>query len=329
MEGKESRLYQESDSFYTFDDKERGIYRNLSKEQLRREMFAEVRLETLGEFLSPSHPLRPLLPKKKLQDYRHKSCVAVSNSGKLMGSKLGTFIDSHDVVLRFNHAPTRGFERDVGSKTTYRIVNNKLLNAYNSYFWQSTSNLKTFWDQLPFREILITYEDCNRIHDFHKNRDSEDISLMTREIYRMFDDNFYWLPYKNSLGKYIELLKAYPMEEMFYVIPDTQWALWDFLQRFTPTRINSKSPVSGFLATFILLYLCEEVSLVHFVPTAPSGRTSSCHYFEWKNPVCMYNEGHSSISLTLLLLNISETQETTAFETGILKLTGFSQLRSA
>ncbi len=35
----------------------------------------------------------------------------------------GSEIDQHDMVLRFNSAPTKGFEKLVGSKTTHRITN--------------------------------------------------------------------------------------------------------------------------------------------------------------------------------------------------------------
>lgn len=34
--------------------------------------------------------------------------------------------DLHDIVLRFNHAPTKGHEQDVGNKTTIRVVNSQV-----------------------------------------------------------------------------------------------------------------------------------------------------------------------------------------------------------
>jgi beta-galactoside alpha-2,6-sialyltransferase (sialyltransferase 1) len=35
--------------------------------------------------------------------------------------------DSHQLVMRFNHAPTKGFEVDVGTRTDVRIVNDLVI----------------------------------------------------------------------------------------------------------------------------------------------------------------------------------------------------------
>ena len=48
--------------------------------------------------------------------------AVIFSTSKLSGSKLGSEIDAFDNVLRFNTAPTIGFEEDVGSKTTHRIT---------------------------------------------------------------------------------------------------------------------------------------------------------------------------------------------------------------
>ncbi len=51
------------------------------------------------------------------------SCAVVFSSGFLVNSSLGSTIDSHESVIRFNDAPAgEEFARDVGSRTTFRVI---------------------------------------------------------------------------------------------------------------------------------------------------------------------------------------------------------------
>ncbi|KAK9529558.1 hypothetical protein VZT92_013641 [Zoarces viviparus] len=51
-----------------------------------------------------------------------RSCAVVGNSGNLRQSGNGNLIDSHNSVYRMNKAVTRGFEKDVGNRTTYHFL---------------------------------------------------------------------------------------------------------------------------------------------------------------------------------------------------------------
>jgi hypothetical protein len=50
------------------------------------------------------------------------SCAVVGSSGGLIGSALGREIDAHNAVFRINHASVFRFERDVGSRVTFRVM---------------------------------------------------------------------------------------------------------------------------------------------------------------------------------------------------------------
>ncbi|XP_036956072.1 ST3 beta-galactoside alpha-2,3-sialyltransferase 8 [Acanthopagrus latus] len=53
---------------------------------------------------------------------RCRRCAVVGNSGKLRQSGNGKLIESHDFIIRMNKAVTRGFEKDVGNRTTHHFL---------------------------------------------------------------------------------------------------------------------------------------------------------------------------------------------------------------
>ncbi|XP_044034397.1 alpha-N-acetylgalactosaminide alpha-2,6-sialyltransferase 2 isoform X2 [Siniperca chuatsi] len=76
-----------------------------------------------------------------LDDWKDRSnksecirCAVVGNGGILKDSKKGKEIDSHHYVFRTNGVIIKGFEQDVGSRTThYTFSTNTLMNSMNSY----------------------------------------------------------------------------------------------------------------------------------------------------------------------------------------------------
>ncbi|XP_055509801.1 alpha-N-acetylgalactosaminide alpha-2,6-sialyltransferase 2-like [Leucoraja erinacea] len=61
-------------------------------------------------------------------------CAVVGNGGILNGSRKGKEIDGHDYVFRVNGAIIKGFEQDVGSRTSfYTFSTNTMKNSLYSY----------------------------------------------------------------------------------------------------------------------------------------------------------------------------------------------------
>ncbi|KAM6916633.1 ST3 beta-galactoside alpha-2,3-sialyltransferase 7 [Xenentodon cancila] len=65
---------------------------------------------------------QPGLPASLKKESSCRRCVVVGNGGVLQGSRLGAHIDQYDVIMRLNNAPVPGFEKDVGSRTTIRLM---------------------------------------------------------------------------------------------------------------------------------------------------------------------------------------------------------------
>lgn len=107
-----------------------------------------------------------------------KSYAVVFSSPTLLDKKLGHEIDNHDYVIRFNFAPTKGFEDHVGSKTTHRFLGGHRGTPYfyrekneRVYSWITGSNPRDigniFISPPVANTVKYTYE-----ASLHKENDS-------------------------------------------------------------------------------------------------------------------------------------------------------------
>uniref|UniRef100_A0A8D0ARI1 CMP-N-acetylneuraminate-beta-galactosamide-alpha-2,3-sialyltransferase 2 n=1 Tax=Sander lucioperca TaxID=283035 RepID=A0A8D0ARI1_SANLU len=98
-----------------FDPKALRWWLNLQRSGNNDQTLNEVMLDMFKVISPPTVDFRPL-------SSRCRSCAVVGNSGNLRGSENGNLINSHDYVIRMNKALTRGFEKDVGNRTTHHFL---------------------------------------------------------------------------------------------------------------------------------------------------------------------------------------------------------------
>lgn len=198
---------------------------------LRRKDFASMRNVTnLGKFL----------PKIKIfpDNQKYASCVVVSSGGSLFRSNLGDFIDTHDIVMRFNHAPTNRFEDDVGTKTSIRVINSQVI--FKDEF--------NFLDNPLFQNITIAAWDPGRYKSSLKS----------------------WVqsPDFDLFANYKAFLSDHPDANFQIVDPRKLWKLWEILQSYFPNvQIRRNPPSSGFIGIAMLVPYCEIIDVVEYIPS--------------------------------------------------------------
>lgn len=82
-------------------------------------------------------------------DMHCSHCALVSSSGQMLGAAAGQEIDDTECVIRMNNAPILGYEKDVGSRTTVRVVSHTsvplLMKNERYYFQQSADTTYIVW----------------------------------------------------------------------------------------------------------------------------------------------------------------------------------------
>ncbi|NXT91038.1 SIA7D sialyltransferase, partial [Anhinga rufa] len=137
---------------------------------------------------------------KSLERVLCRRCAIVSSSGQMLGSRLGQNIDRHECVLRMNHAPTTGYEEDVGARSTVRVVSHTsvplLLRNQPYFFQESQETLYIIWGpakKMNREKVGSTYRVLLKVMEMYPHLQ---IYTLTEEKMAYCDDVF-----QNETGK--------------------------------------------------------------------------------------------------------------------------------
>uniref|UniRef100_UPI0035900074 alpha-N-acetylgalactosaminide alpha-2,6-sialyltransferase 2-like isoform X1 n=2 Tax=Myxine glutinosa TaxID=7769 RepID=UPI0035900074 len=212
---------------------------------------------------------------KQPQDNHCITCAVVGNGGILRKSAQGKNIDAHDYVFRMNAAIIKGYEQDVGTRTThYFFSRNGLGNAKGLY-----------------RKAGFTFPP---------------ISNETRYVFIPVHDKDYYLVKAVALNRLVDKGPDISKSVMFFFgttvnAKKIKMMHPDFL-RYLRNRIMPKKnlaqekpdiyrPSTGAVAIFAALYSCDKVSILGFL-TENSNNFSS-YYFDRTYSKYTYPADHS------------------------------------
>ncbi|XP_067369598.1 ST3 beta-galactoside alpha-2,3-sialyltransferase 3a isoform X2 [Channa argus] len=143
---------------------------------------------------------------KELDRLSCKTCIIIGNGGILTNKSLGKKIDEFDVVVRLNGAPLKGYEKDVGSKTTIRITYPEgAFQKMDYYESQSLFVLSAFKSlDLKWMRYMISNQKLRNTEGFWKSvakrvpREASDMRILNPYFIQEASFKLIGLPYNNG-----------------------------------------------------------------------------------------------------------------------------------
>ena len=211
---------------------------------------------------------------------------------------MGTHIDSNDCVIRFNNAPTKGHVKDVGSKTSLRIVNSQVVGKPEFGFLESKSQM---YSQSP---ILVW--------------DPSAYNASLSEWYANPDYPFFETFFSKRLMR--------PDDDLYLLHPKVLWSIWDWIQMHTKYPLLPNPPSSGFLGIILALKHCRRIHVYEYVPSMRL--TKRCHYYdEEENFGCTIGDWHPLAAEKLMALAMNSADKVKVYSDGYLTLNGAPEVK--
>jgi hypothetical protein len=205
-----------------------------------------------------------------------RSCAVVSSSGRIAEHPhLGSEIDAHDVVIRFNAAETRGFETFSGSKTTIRMVNSELM----------AQNIES-GRPLTLEPLAGVVEPIFVIRDFNDRQDLH--AWLVESGYHIAQNYVTWLRMAPDVSSY--LLNGAFHRYVWNVMDEAQREV----QGPVPENYHNSTASTGMEGVLLALQLCETVDVYEIAPSDKI--TYKPHYWrKEKDPMPNYYCPHNCL----------------------------------
>ncbi|XP_006824879.1 alpha-N-acetylgalactosaminide alpha-2,6-sialyltransferase 3-like [Saccoglossus kowalevskii] len=169
-------------------------------------------------------------------------CALVSASGQMLGSGAGDEIDNATCVIRMNTAPTRGYEKDVGTRTTLRM----------------TSFVNVQW-RLFDKEELFEKEGVTGTFVIWSSNTKEIRSVVTSEARRLMKRH-------PDLDPYISTFELMDYADLLFLLETGQ-----------ERDASGSWLTTGWFTLIMALKMCEHVKIFGMIE---SGHCSTIRYFE-------------------------------------------------
>ncbi|XP_018586318.1 CMP-N-acetylneuraminate-beta-galactosamide-alpha-2,3-sialyltransferase 4-like isoform X4 [Scleropages formosus] len=184
-----------------------------------------------------------------------RRCVVVGNGHSLKNSSLGSVINQYDVVIRLNNAPTRGYEEDVGNKTTMRF-----------FYPESASHNPGTHNQPDTLMVLVPFK-------------HPDLLWLKWILYneKRVKHGFWRPPPLIWMGKTSQLRVLDPF--FMYMTASRLLNIPTSVDPSIKKVVNYVHPTTGILAVYVALNYCNVVHLAGFGYPRADEREQLIHYY--------------------------------------------------
>nr|XP_015192887.1 PREDICTED: CMP-N-acetylneuraminate-beta-galactosamide-alpha-2,3-sialyltransferase 4 isoform X1 [Lepisosteus oculatus] len=200
-----------------------------------------------------------------------RRCVVVGNGFSIKNTSLGGTINKYDVVIRVNDAPVRGYEADVGNKTTMR------------FFYPESASVNPYIHNDPDTVmVLVPFK-------------QQDLRWMKEILYdeKRVRKGFWKPPPQIWQAKTSQIRILDP-----FFLHETETRLLNLTVNVNPkSREKLTQPTTGILAIFVALNYCDVVHVAGFGYPKVSEQKHPIHYYGYDTMKSMkVSESYLSLS---------------------------------